>query len=137
MRRFGGLILVGTAMFWLPALAVAADGLSSEQLKRMYDDTVVQLRTAQDRRNELARENEKLQARIAQLEKELEQTRENATAVADKTFQARAERAAFAEFLRSNPAVRLQWQAYLQQNLLGTPEVKDPLDRDWPLPGKP
>jgi len=40
-----------------------------EELNRKYQDALAQLKSAQDRKNELAAENEKLNARIADLEK--------------------------------------------------------------------
>lgn len=133
MRRFGGLVLISAMLAWAPCALLAQDGLSNEELKRMYDDSVVQLKSAQDRRNELARENAQLKTRIAELEKSLEQTRAAADAVADKTYQARAQREAFADFLRANPSIRVQWQLFLERNLLVNPADGDLLDRDWPL----
>jgi septal ring factor EnvC (AmiA/AmiB activator) len=120
--------------------ATAQDELSSEQLRRMYDDAVVQLKTAQDRRNELARENQKLRDRIAELEKLAKQADKAQAALnvlADKTFEARAERAAFQEFLAANPSIRIQWQLFREKSLLAAPASGDPLCTDWPLPDKP
>jgi outer membrane murein-binding lipoprotein Lpp len=135
MRRLGSLaLIISVSLLWLPAAVLGQEGLSNEQLKRAYDDAVVQLKTAQDRRNELARESEKLKARITQLEKDLEQSRSAANALADKTFQVRAEHAAFTDFLRDNPAVRVQWQLFLEKNLLACPDAGDLIDHDWPLP---
>jgi septal ring factor EnvC (AmiA/AmiB activator) len=133
MRRSGGLVLVGAMLAWMPCALLAQDGLSNEELKRMYDDSVVQLKSAQDRRNELARENAQLKARIAELEKNLEQTRAAADVVADKTYQSRAQHEAFADFLQANPSIRVQWQRFLERNLLVNPRGGDLLDRDWPL----
>ena len=133
-------VFVAAAVFALQApCALAQDGLSSDQLRRMYDDAVVQLKTAQDRRNELARENEKLRSRLVQLEavqKELDKVQREANIVADKTFQARSEYAAFHEFLTANPLIRIQWRAFLGNDLPGVPSCGDPLGVDWPLPDK-
>ena len=116
--------------------ALAQDGLSSDQLRRMYDDAVVQLKTAQDRRNELARENKKLSDRIAQLEKELQQAQAANSVLADRTFQARSERAAFQEFLAVNPSIRLQWRLFSEKSPLVMPALGDLFGVDWPLPDK-
>jgi hypothetical protein len=133
-------VFVAAAVFALQVPGVLAqDGLSSDQLRRMYDDAVVQLKTAQDRRNELARENEKLRSRLIQLEsiqKELDKVQRDANITADKTFQARSEHAAFQEFLAANPFIRIQWQAFSGKNLLDAPSCGDPLGVDWPLPDK-
>jgi hypothetical protein len=48
-----------------------------EQLREQLDDTLRQLQAAQDRKNELATENEKLLARIAQLENRLNRVESN------------------------------------------------------------
>jgi hypothetical protein len=137
MRRYGGLVLIAVLCSWLPATVLAQDGLSNEQLKRMYDDAVVQLKAAQDRRNDLAHENVRLQARIDKADKDLEQARKEAKEIADATFQARAQRSAFNAFLQENPTVRLQWQLFLQRNLLAPSDASDFLDRDWPLSSRP
>lgn len=117
-------------------LSFAEDGISNEQLKRMYDDAVAQLKGAQDRRNDLARENQKLLQRITQLEKEVDAKVEEVHTIADRTFQARAEQEAYAKFLRTNPEIRARWEAYLKNNFVNVPESGDVLDRDWPLPRK-
>ena len=70
----------------------------------MYDDTVAQMKAAQDRRNELARdnselervngelvkENERLRAEIDGLQKKAADAQAEAVALADKTLQARS-----------------------------------------------
>lgn len=138
MRWICVLVAAGLIALEVPC-TLAQDGLSSDQLRRMYDDAVAQLKTAQDRRNELARENEKLRSRISQLdqvEKELQQVQAAANTLADKTFQARSERATFQEFLTANPSICLQWQVFAGRSLLGTPVYCDPWGVDWPLPHK-
>ncbi len=138
MRRICVLAVAGTIAWWVPG-TLAQEGLSSDQLRRMYDDAVVHLKTAQDRRNELAREVEKLRGRITQLEgseKELEKVRAAASTLADKTFQARSEHAAFREFLAANPSIRIKWRAFVGSDVPGLPSTGDPLGIDWPLPDK-
>jgi hypothetical protein len=138
MRWICVLVAAGMIASWVPR-TLAQEGLSSEQLRRMYDDAVVQLKTAQDRRNELARENDKLRSRITQLEtveKELEKEMAAANARADKTFSARSERAAFQEFLAANPTIRIQWQTFMARGMPGMPGSRDLLGLDWPFPDK-
>ena len=134
MKRCSGrVVLVALALSMLPGLSLAQEGLSNEQLKRMYDDAVVQLKSAQDRRNELARENEKLKARMAQLEHDLEARQAALNSIADHTFQARSEWAAFKDFLATDPSIRVQWQLFLEHNLFPEPDLGDIIDCDWPL----
>ena len=54
-----------------PRASAAQDNLKPEQWKKMYDDTLAELRAAQDRKNELAKENERLGAEVDRLKKEL------------------------------------------------------------------
>ena len=134
MKRCSGrVVLVALALSMLPGLSLAQEGLSNEQLKRMYDDAVVQLKSAQDRRNDLARENEKLKGHIAQLEHELAAKQSALDTIADRTFQARSEWAAFTDFLASEPSIRVQWQLFLEHNLFPEPNLSDFIDCDWPL----
>lgn len=135
MLRGGLVLLLGAMIGFSPALLPAQDGLNSEQLKRMYDDAVVQLKNAQDRRNELAHENEKIRGRVAELEKQTTELQASLNKLADKTFQARSERAAFAEFLRENPPIQVQWQLFLEKTLPGNSIPGDVLDRQWPFNG--
>src|SRR5580658_6923786 len=91
-------------------VALGQDSPQPEQLKKMYDDALGQLRQAQERKNELATENEKLNAKIADLQKQLdaaiakndELTRQSA-ALADQTFILRSHDAAWKEFIHYYP----------------------------------
>ena len=56
-------------------LALAQDTSNPEQLKKMYGDALAQLKAAQDRKNELATQNEQLTAKVADLQKQLDQAR--------------------------------------------------------------
>lgn len=131
MRRCSAIVFA--SLLLMPAALSAQEELSSDQLRRMYDDALAQMRTAQDRRNELARENEKLRARIAQLEKELQMAQSQVTDISDGTFRARAEHAAINDFLDANPLIKRDWLAFLHQNLLASPDLRSMLDADWPF----
>src|SRR4029453_6807726 len=56
-------------------LALAQDASNPEQLKKLYDDALAQLKAAQDRKNELATQNEQLTAKVADLQKQLDQAK--------------------------------------------------------------
>ena len=60
------------ALLLSATVAVAQDAPKPEQLKKMYDDALAQLKAAQDRKNELAMQNEQLTAKSAELQKQLE-----------------------------------------------------------------
>lgn len=127
----------------LTGIAVAQDGGSGGDLRRAYDDVVNQLKSAQDRKNELANENEKLLRRLAELERrakglearntELERA---ATDYAASTYHYRSTQAAWKQFLDARPDVRQQWDRYLKDaggwdSTFGG--LGDWLERSWPL----
>jgi DNA repair exonuclease SbcCD ATPase subunit len=83
----------------------------ADELKRLGE----QLKAAQDRINKLADENEKLIAKNAELQKQVDTA--NAT-FAEKTYHWRATHAAWETFLRRYPALAGKWQAFLQSSLI-------------------
>ena len=116
-----------------PQVATAQDQPSPDQLKKMYDDALAQLKTAQDRKNELAVENEKLTARITELTKNLEESRKQAAGYAEQTFYLRSHYAAWQNFVRKYPALRQRWIVFLEAGLLDSPhDVSEIVDPDWP-----
>ena len=138
MRRWWALVLLvlftcsGFASQW----ALAQEELTSDQLRRMYDDAVAQLKTAQDRRNELARENEKLKTRIAGLEKELEQARASYAELQTNTLADQQLAVGIRDFMQDHPVIGFRWQLYKGRNLLarGNSDLRSLLDPDWPFP---
>ncbi len=99
--------------------------LSPEELRRRYDDVVIQLKSAQDRKNELATENEKLHARIAELEQQLESiqaqrdaARRELAELIQQTWFFRAHYAAWQRFISQHPRLKGQWEALFTTPLL-------------------
>ena len=122
--------------------AVAQDEPKPDQLKKMYDDALVQLKAAQDRKNELATENEKLNAKVAELKKQLDdatvraQTLEQQVAgFAEQTFYLRSHYAAFQNFLRSYPNLMSRWKLFMENDLMTVPHdvPASVFDPSWPL----
>ncbi len=114
---------------------------SAEQVRKMYDDALVQLKAAQDRKSELATENEKLRAQMVELEKQvqamdgqLKDLRLQAQGWAERTYFLRSHYAAWQQFIQGNPSLLMRWRVFLEADLLGHPldptEFRDP---DWPL----
>jgi hypothetical protein len=113
---------------------IAQDQPTPDQLKKMYDDALAQLKTAQDRKNELAVENEKLGAKLGELTKQLEEARKQAAGYAEQTFYLRSHYAAWQNFVKRYPALRQRWIVFLEGNLLDVPyDVSNLVDPEWPV----
>lgn len=116
-----------------PAAALSQE-MRHEDLQRMYDDALVQLRAAQDRKNELATENQKLHARIAELEqqrddalRQLADSRREAAELAKQTWYLRAHHAAWEAFVSQHPRLKSRWEAFFKHAPLLTPGSLDEL----------
>jgi hypothetical protein len=123
------------------ALVIAPLGAQAqetpEQLRKMYDDALAQLKIAQERRNTLALENERLAAQVNQLQTQLDQARAQldelrraAAQWADRTFQLRAHYAAWNRFIARYPRLQQQWILFMDADILsvpaGLPELLEP-----------
>src|SRR5262245_46748882 len=103
------------AMSGWAAAQNAAD--NPEELNRKYQDALVQLKAAQDRKNELATENEKLTARIADLEKQNEELRRAAATFAEQTWKLRMHSAAWESFLKTRSLQLLEkWRVFPERD---------------------
>jgi len=129
------------AVVLLVAAVAGGQEVKAEDLKKLYNDTLVQLKAAQDRRAELAAENQKLTARIAELEKQLQaadaqndQLRRHAADAAEHSFFLRSYYAAWTQFISTNPDVKRQWDLFLNRSM--PPCLPQPaafFDPQWPL----
>src|SRR3954454_22328305 len=128
------LLLSATAAF-------AEDAPKPEQLKKMYDDALAQLKAAQDRKTELAQENEQLKAQVAELTKERDrlkgemvELKRNDADLAERTFFLRSQYAAWQSFLSGHPEFKARWEMFLDTSLVNPraslPEIIDP---QWPM----
>jgi septal ring factor EnvC (AmiA/AmiB activator) len=118
--------------------AFAQDEPKPEQLKKMYDEALSQLKSVQDRRNQLANENEQLAAKVKELEARLAtaqaeaaELRKEAAGYAEKTYYLRAHYAAWREFLQRYPEIVSRWRLFLGSNL-STPRPTNETDA-WPF----
>ena len=120
----------------------ADDPIKPEQLKKAYDDALVQLKAAQDRKAELAKENEALAAKVDELKKQIAATQTQVDdlkhEIADndeRTFYLRSYQAAWQSFIRRYPEVMARWKLYLGDSLLSVPqELPDIVNPQWPSP---
>lgn len=140
MRLIAG-VLAG--VFTFGSFAYAADTPSPDQLKKMYDDALVQLKSAQDRKNELAKENEDLKAKAEELGKDLaasqaqlQDLKREVADNAEKNFYLRAYHTAWENFLRQNPELLAKWKSFLQSDIAAAPQrIPQLLDPRWPQEG--
>jgi septal ring factor EnvC (AmiA/AmiB activator) len=116
------------------AASFAQDGANLDQEKKLYQEAEAQLKAAQDRKSELANENAKLTAHIADLEKQVEAFKKQSAGEADRTFFLRSRNAAWEEFMKQYPDLMERWKYWLQNGAVKTgtlPTMGD--DADWPF----
>lgn len=121
--------------------ALAQDANNPEQIKKLYDDALAQLKAAQDRKNELATQNEQLTAKVAELQKQLDQARGEMLELkrqdaenAEKSFYLRSHHAAWQTFIDRYPELKSRWKQFLEKDVLAAnndlPKLVDP---EWPV----
>jgi septal ring factor EnvC (AmiA/AmiB activator) len=119
----------------------ADDQIKPEQMKKMYDDALAQLKAAQDRKAELAKENEALAAKVEELKKQLASAQDQIQTlkreVSDndqKTFFLRSYHAAWESFIRQHPDLLAKWKMYLGDSVFSAPqEAPEVIPLNWPL----
>ena len=119
----------------------AQDAPKPEQLRKMYDDALAQLKAAQDRKTELAQQNEQLTARVNALTKELESLRGEMVELrrrdadnAERSFLLRSHHAAWQTFLEAYPEMKARWDVFLGTRFPRPEgEASTLIDTSWPL----
>ena len=132
------------ALLLSAGLVLAQDGTKPEQLKKMYDDALAQLKAAQDRKTELAQQNEQLTAKVGALTKELDGVRAEMVDLrrrdadgAERSFFLRSQYAAWQSFLDRYPEMKAKWNVFMDSTLLNPDGDADViLDSRWPLTGE-
>jgi chromosome segregation ATPase len=114
------------AVMGLLVLVPVARAQEGGDLRKMYQDALAQLKESQDRKNQLASDNTKLAAQVADLQKQLAATKRQAAEYEQKTFTARAQSAAWTIFVESYPDIWERWRQYIT-NVAGQPRVME----DW------
>ena len=116
---------------------VRGQDVKPDDLKKLLDQTRLELKTAQDRKAELS-------ARVNDLEKmnqaqaaQLDDLKRRAAAFADKTLFLSTQYAAWTQFINLNPTVRMQW-AIFEDTIAAGNAGQSPLfmDPNWPLSQK-
>ena len=143
--RLRGVVVAVVVMATLvssPAAALAQENPNPEQLKKAYDTALEQLKAAQERKNQLAAENEKLAATVADLQKQLtaanarmEDMKRVDAEQAEKSFILRSHYMAWRDFCKAYPEVMNRWKAFLGNQFLTAPDdaATEILDPQWPM----
>ncbi|HEX8323147.1 MAG TPA: hypothetical protein VF595_04460 [Tepidisphaeraceae bacterium] len=118
---------VAIALFATAAAAIAQAPNPEQQ------DLLNQLRAAQDRKNELATENNKLRKQLTDLEKKVAEQSDQLSTLDNRAYYLREHYAAWEQFLDNNPAVRSMWLAFFS-NAAAAERATDLLgDGRWPF----
>jgi septal ring factor EnvC (AmiA/AmiB activator) len=121
-------------------MARAQEVKPEDQTKKLEELEKV-LKDAQDRRADLARENQKLTAQIAELKKEtdaqaaqIKDLQHQAADFADRTLFLGSHYEAWKQFIAANPEIRTQWELFIKLAGMGAgPRSLLFLDPNWPL----
>lgn len=123
MRKLAWAVTAAVAL--TAGIVLAQDANNPEQLKKLYNDTLAQLKAAQDRKNELATQNEQLAAKVQELQKQLDaargemlQLKRQDAESAEKTFYLRSHHAAWQAFVERYPELKARWKRFLENDIL-------------------
>ena len=142
MRRILGCAVLALVM--VRGSVVLGQDVKPDDLKKLLDLTRADLKRAQDRKADLAMENEKLSSQVRELAKtnqaqaaQLDELKREAAAFADKTLFLSTQYAAWLQFIGLNPAVKMQWAIFEETtasvNIPKGSESPIFMDPDWPL----
>ena len=129
-RRVIPLLLAAIAL--LAAAAPARAQEEGQNFEKLYNDALAQLKAAQDRKNELARENEQLREREQSLRETLLEAQQREAAELERTWLIRTHYVAWRQFILARPAVARQWREFVADRSAG-----DSLADPEPAPATP
>jgi septal ring factor EnvC (AmiA/AmiB activator) len=129
------------ALLLVAGVARAEETPNPDQLKRAYEDALVQLRAAQDSKSALANDNEKLLKQVDDLKKQLadaqgqiENLKRQVSDNDQKTFAMRSYQAAWRNFLKARPDLLVSWRLFLGEDALAVPQERlQFMGPGWPL----
>src|SRR5437588_11801046 len=116
-------LFIVVALLTSTGVGLAQDSSNPDELKKSLADALNQLKASQDRKNELATENEKLKAKIAEQQKEVDESRRIAADCSQKTWFLRSHYAAWENFLKRYPRLKAQWDLFLEADPLSQPST--------------
>lgn len=104
-------------------VSFAQDNNNPEEIKKSLADALNQLKAAQDRKNELAKENEGLKTRIAELERQLGEQKQRTAELEDKTWFWRSHYFAWMKFIERYPKLLAEWKVFMETSPLDMPSL--------------
>jgi hypothetical protein len=104
-------------------VSFAQDNNNPEEIKKSLADALNQLKAAQDRKNELSKENEGLKARITELEKQLGEQKQRTAELEDKTWFWRSHYFAWMKFIERYPKLLAEWKVFMETSPLDMPSL--------------
>ena len=140
VRTWAVVLVAGLAGATAAGPARAQENPNPEQMRKMYDDALQQLKAAQERKNQLAAENEKLGKQVEAMQKDLaaahgrvEELKRADAEHAERTFFLRSHYLAWQQFARMHPETAGRWRAFVESDFLVNPrETGSLIDREWP-----
>lgn len=106
-------LVVAVTLLVMPADVFAQE--NGQNFEGLYNDALKQLADAQQRKNELAKEIEKLKARIAAQDEELKSLRDGDAALRERSMFLRVHYEAWQRFVEASPDVAAAWTKYLDE----------------------
>ena len=123
------------AMSLAAGAAAAQENIKPDQWKKMYDDALVELKASQDRKSELAKQNERLVAEVERLRKDLDASRAEtavlrtqAAVQSQRSFLLRSHYTAWRSFLYLYPGLEMRWRLFVGADLLEANPFDMPAD---------
>ena len=136
-----GVTALSVTLVAIAGVAAAQEAPKYDELKKMYENAKASLQTAQDARVALAKEKEDLTKQIETLQKqftdlsrERDELARQAASHAERTYELRANLAAWQEFMKRYPTLHARWKVFLETELLkpanDPPALAEPT---WPF----
>ena len=111
----------------------AQNSPNAEQLQAMLLDAQNQLKDAQNRKNELATQNQDLQKKLADTDAERQQLKDRVVTLENSGYYFRLHYTAWQEFIDQNPSLRVVWFSYFTSGELMERVTTIIGDGTWPF----